>query len=268
MNIALKIAAAALLGASGVSALAAPAKAPAPAGNAARPGHNIEAERYGACLASAGREPALAVTEATKWLGAGGGVPARHCLALAYLAQQQYIPAALALEAAAHAAQAAKDPHVGELWGQAGNAALAGNDAGRALGYFTTALDTGVMGVDRAEVLIDRARAEVDLKRDAAARTDLDEAVRLDPASPYAWLLRATLARRDGDLKSAETSILEAGKRAPEDADVALEAGNIAVAQGNLSLARQAWSAAAAAAPGSPAAIAATQALTANPETK
>ncbi len=248
-----------LLGIAGVATAAPPAKAPATAAG------NIEAERYQSCLATAGREPALAVTEATKWLGAGGGVPARHCLALAYLAQQQYIPAALALEAAAHAAQAANDPHVGELWGQAGNAALAGSDANRALGYFTTALGTGVIGIDRAEVLIDRARAEVELKRDAAARTDLDEAVRLDPASPYAWLLRATLARRDGDLKSAEASILEAAQRAPDDADVALEAGNIAVAQGNLPLARQAWSPAAAAAPGSPAAIAAAQALAANP---
>ena len=265
MNPVLRIAAAALLGAAAVAAAAAPAAPPA---KPSAPVGNIEAERYQTCLATAGREPALAVTEATKWLGGGGGVPARHCLALAYLAQQQYIPAALALEAAAQAAAAAKDPHVGELWGQAGNAALAGNDAARALGYFTTALGTGVLGVDRAEVLIDRARAAVELKRDAAARTDLDEAVRLDPASPYGWLLRATLARRDGDLKSAETSILEAGKRAPEDPDVALEAGNIAVAQGNLTLARQAWSAAAASSPpGSPANVAASQALAANPDT-
>ena len=245
-----------------VMAAAPLAAAPPPAAD------NADAERYQSCIATAGREPAVAVTEATKWLGAGGGVPARHCLALGYLGQQQFIPAALALEQAARAAQTANDPHVGELWAQAGNAALAGGDATRGLDFLTTALGTGVLGIDRAEVLIDRARANVELKRDAAARTDLDEAVKLDPASPYGWLLRATLARRDGDLKAAEASILEAGNRAPDDADVALEAGNIAVARGNLVLARQAWTAAAAAAPGSPAAAAAAQALAANPERK
>ncbi len=228
---------------------------------AALPG---DAERYRACLASAGREPALAIPEATKWLGAGGGVPARHCLALAYLADRQYGPAALALEAAARAAEAAKDPHVMALWGQAGNAALAGGNANRASEYLTVALNHQGSSEERAQVLIDRARALVELKLDKEARADLDAAIKLDPASPYGWLLRATLARRDGDLAAAETSILEAGRRAPDDADVTLEAGNIAAKQGKLALARQAWTATAAAAPGSPAAVAATEALAAN----
>lgn len=245
--------------------VAAPAVAAPPAGSTAVDG--VEAGRYRACLASAGREPALAVTEATKWLGAGGGVPARHCLALAYLANRQYAPAALALEAAAKAAETAKDPHVMALWGQAGNAALAGGDATRALDYLNTALARDGGTEERAQVLIDRARALVELKRDVPARADLDEAIKLDPASPYGWLLRATLARRDGDLPAAEASILEAAKRAPDDADISLEAGNIAARQGKIGLARQAWSAAAAAAPGSPAALAATGALAANPDT-
>lgn len=231
---------------------------------AAVPALADDAQRYRACLESAGREPAVAIPEATKWLGAGGGVPARHCLALAYLAQRQYGPASLALEQAARAAETARDPHVAELWAQAGNAALAGNEAGRGFGYFTSALASATAPQDRAQILVDRARALVELKRDKEARTDLDESVRLDPTLPYGWLLRATLARRDGDLKAAEASILEAAKRAPDDADVALESGNIAAKQGNLALARQAWTAAAAAAPGSPAAAAANEALAAN----
>ncbi len=231
---------------------------------------DTEADRYGLCLAAAASEPAATIAEATKWLGAGGGVPARHCLALAYLADRQYGPATSALDAAARAAEAAHYPHVAELWGQAGNAALLGGKAAEAAGYFTTALAT--VGIDprgRAALSLDRARALVELNRLGEARADLDAATRLAPEAPLGWLLRATLARRQGDLKTAEASLLEATRRTPEDApeypDVTLEAGNIAAAQGKLALARQAWTAAAAAAPGTPAAIAATQALAANP---
>ena len=233
---------------------------------AAAPADSGDAQRYQACLATAGSEPAKAIPEATKWIGAGGGVPARHCLALAYLANKEYVPASLALEGAARAAEALKDPHVGELWGQAGNAALMGGKNDAAVGYFTSAVAaTGNDPQGRAEVLIDRARALVELKRLDEARADLTQATTLEPESPFGWLLRATLARRQNDLKGAESSIMEAVRRAPDDADVQLEAGNIAAAKGEPDLARQAWTAAAAAAPGSPAAIAASQALAGNP---
>lgn len=228
---------------------------------------NTEAARYRACLATAGAEPAVAITEATKWLGAGGGVPARHCLALAYLADRQFAPATLTLVQAARAAEAANAPQVAALWAQAGNAALAGGDAAHALGYFATSLGSGATATENAATLIDRARALVELKRDKEARSDLDASLALDAGPSAGWLLRATLERRGGDLAAAERDILAAAKRAGDDADVSLEAGNIAARQGKLDLARQAWAAAAATAPGSPAATAATAALAANPAT-
>lgn len=241
-----------------------------PAGSGSATAPSRDAERYALCLADAGSKPAATIVEATKWLGAGGGVPARHCLALAYLADRQYGPATQALDTAARAAEAAHDPHVAELWGQAGNAALLGGKMQAAYGYFTTGIAAAPGDpAGRAQLSIDRARALVELKRLAEARADLDTATRLDPAPALGWLLRATLARRQGDLVAAEASLLEATRRtteaSPEYPDVTLEAGNIAAAQGKLTLARQAWTAAAASAPGSPAAIAATQALAANP---
>ncbi|WP_419816649.1 tetratricopeptide repeat protein [Glacieibacterium sp.] len=237
--------------------LAAAAAAPIPA----------EAQRYRSCIETAGREPAVAIPEATKWIGAGGGVPARHCLALAYIAAKDYAAATQALDGAARAAEAQHDPHVAELWGQAGNSAFMANKYDAAAGYFTTGITAvGNDSQGRAELLIDRARALVELKRYDEAKSDLAEATRLEPDSPFGWLLRATLARRQGDLAAAETSLMEATKRAPDDPDVQLEAGNVAAAQGKMPLARQAWSAAAAAAPGSPAAAAATEALAANPK--
>ena len=229
---------------------------------AADPG---DAARYRACIASAGAEPGVAITEATKWLGAGGGVPARHCLGLAYLADRQFAPATATLEAAAKAADTANAALVPALWGQAGNAALAGGDAARGFADLSTALDKTADPGERIQLLTDRSRALVELKRDGEARADLATATAGGDAPADTWLLKATLARRSGDLKLAEASLLEAARRAPGDADIGLESGNLAAAQGKLDLARKAWEVVAAGAPGTPAGVAATQALAANP---
>jgi tetratricopeptide (TPR) repeat protein len=222
-----------------------------------------DASRYARCLATAGSEPVVAIVEATRWRGAGGGVPARHCLALAYLAQKQFASAARELGGAARDAEATRDPLTAELWGQAGVAALAGGDAATANNFLTSGIAAAPGNAARAALLTDRARALVELKRLPEARTDLDAATRLDPEGADAWLLSSTLARRQGDLKVAEASLIQAARRAPDDADVQLEAGNIAAAQGRTDLARAAWTAAIAAAPGSPAAAAARAALSA-----
>ena len=85
--------------------------------------------RYRACLALAKEDPAKAVDVAGAWRMDGGGVPARHCLGVAYTAQGKFGAAAIVLEQAASAADAQKSPLAGALWGQAGNAALAGREA-------------------------------------------------------------------------------------------------------------------------------------------
>lgn len=226
-----------------------------------------QAERYRSCLALVEAAPDQAIERATQWRGeAGGGVPARHCLALAYAKQGNYAQAATTLAATANAAEAEADANVAELWGQAGNAALQAGQPQLALGYFGSGIAaSGMRPARTVPLLVDRARAAVALHRDAEARTDLERATKLDPASVDTWLLRATLARRDHDLPAAERFILQAGTIAPGDADVGVEAGNIAAAQGKLDLARAAWTAVAKGAPGSTAAEAATRSLAANP---
>lgn len=226
-----------------------------------------QAERYRSCLALVDARPDQAIERATQWRGeAGGGVPARHCLALAYAKQGNYARAATALAETAGAAEAEADPNVAELWAQAGNAALLAGQPQLALGYFGSGIAaSGMRPAHAVPLLIDRARAAVELHHDPEARTDLERATRLDPVSAQAWLLRATLARRDHDLPSAERFILQAGTIAPGDADIGLEAGNIAAAQGKLDLARAAWTAVTKGAPGSAAAEAAAGSLAANP---
>jgi tetratricopeptide (TPR) repeat protein len=229
---------------------------------AAEPVAATSQSQFEQCAALAASDPARALEAAGAWRVTGGGVLARHCEALAYVAQKRWLPAATAFEAAARAADTAADGRAGNFWVQAGNAALAAGEPLRARIAFDAALVRGqAAGLDLGEIHLDRARARFALGDKAGARTDLDMALKLAPADPLAWLLSATLARRSGDLDRAMTDIEEAQKRSPDDAQVALEAGNIAILSGSEAAARTAWGAAVKTAPDSPAGKAAAEAL-------
>ncbi|OYU14522.1 MAG: hypothetical protein CFE37_10525 [Alphaproteobacteria bacterium PA4] len=218
--------------------------------------------RYDACIAMVKADPGRAIAVAMNWRVEGGGVAARHCEALAE-AQRKDWPAALkSFEAAAQASEAAGDGQALALWMQAAETAMLATRPAAAVAYLDKALPLAGDDKLRATLRVSRAEALVDLKRSAEAASDLDSATRLDPDVEWGWLLKATLARRMGDFKTAEAAILEAAKRDPESADVQFEAGNIAAAQGNDALARTAWVAAARADPDSPAGKAAQAALT------
>lgn len=222
----------------------------------------MPADRLGACAALADEQPEAAIAEANRWIMAQGGAQARQCLGIGYAAQQRWLPAATAFEQAAREAEVARDGRAAQIWVQAGNARLAAGDAPGAHAALTAALSSGILtGGERGEAHLDRARASVALGDLKAARDDLDKAVELAPADPLAWLLSATLARRQGDLDRAGRDIAEAAKRSPDDAAVALEAGNIAILSGAADAARVAWQAAVAAQPDSDAGRAAVASL-------
>lgn len=215
--------------------------------------------RYEACLDLATSNPDAAQNEAERFRLAGGGAKARQCLGLAYAMQEKWRDAAIAFEAAAQEAGAAKDPLATRYWAQAGNAWLATGEPVKAYAALNSALAAGTLtgqglvGLDRGEALLDRARALVAAAQLAAARTDLDAALEEAPKDPLAWLLSATLARRTKDLPRAQTDIAEALRLAADDASVQLEAGNIAALAGNADAAKAAWEAAVKIAPTSPA---------------
>ncbi len=217
--------------------------------------------RYDACMAQVKADPGRAIAVALAWRVEGGGVAARHCQALAEAARKDWPAALKSFDAAAKASESAGDGQAASLWGQAAATAMLAGQPAAAVTYLTTGIPLADSGT-AARLRVDRAEALVDLKRIAEAATDLDTATRLDPNVEWGWLLKATLARRMGDFKTAESAILEAAQRQPDSADVQFEAGNIAAAQGKDGLARAAWVAAARADPDSTAGKAAQAALT------
>ncbi|MBU3076881.1 tetratricopeptide repeat protein [Sphingomonas quercus] len=234
---------------------------PAPA--AVPPSDN--AARFEACAKLAGTDPAAAEKQADAWRLANGGIPARQCLGLAYVGLERYGPAAAAFTQAAKDAEIQHDGRAAILWVLAGNASLAGGDATVARTALSRALALDMLIPAQAgEAYLDRARAAVAANDPAAARADIDAALKLVAADPMAWLLSATLARRQGQYERAAKDILEADRLAPGNAAIAYEDGNIAMASGKPDAARAAW-ARAAASKGDPAAERAAAALEANP---
>jgi tetratricopeptide (TPR) repeat protein len=211
------------------------------------------------CAALAASDPVAAERRATIDRSATG----RACLGLALAEQDRFREAAPAFEEAARVSELARDGAAARYWAQAGNAWLAGQDAARARAALNAALAAGTLtGLERGEAALDRARALVALDDSAAARADLDVALKDAADDPLAWLLSATLARRSGDLGRARADIAQALRRAADDAQVQLEAGNIAAQAGDEAGARTAWAEAARLAPDRPAGQSAARALT------
>ena len=212
--------------------LTALALAAAQAPSAADPA--VEA-RYRSCAELVRTNAEAALAAANAWRGEGGGLHARQCLGLALVALERWSPAATAFEQAAREAEAAQDPRRADFWVQSGNAWVAAGEGARAVQAFDAALATpGLTDALRGEVHLDRARALVALGNAAGARADIDRALQLVAADPFAWYLSAALARREGNFVRAGTDIARARALAPANPDIALLAGTLAGLAGNM----------------------------------
>ena len=198
------------------------------------------AERLSSCLASADLKVETGLANAAKWAGEGGGAYAAHCKGYALGKAGKFAEAAAAFESGAVLPNT-DAPTQSRLWSQAGNAALAGGDATRALADLNHALEKPLpAALSTGEIHLDRARARVatgDLK---GARSDMDQALIMAPQDPLGWLLSATLARRMDDLPMARAHIEKAASLARNDGDIALEQGVIYALSGDRDAAAKA----------------------------
>jgi len=198
--------------------------------------------RFNECVDLAVDDPASGIVEANRWRIEGGGFLARHCLGFAYAEQFNWDAATNSFVEAAREAEIAKYPRTANFWAQAGNAALAGGKADKSLEYLNAALVQGTLvGLQKGEVHLDRARAHVALDNYSAAKDEFVMVHKLAPQDPLGWLLSATLARRMNDLERAKADIQVAANLAATDPAVALEAGNIAYAAGDRIEAKSNW---------------------------
>jgi tetratricopeptide (TPR) repeat protein len=228
----------------------------------AAPAANSNEARFATCSALARSAPDRAVEAANSWRLEGGGLYARQCLGLAYVALGRWAPAATVYEQAAREAETAQDPRRADLWAQSGNAWLAADQPAQAVQAFDAALAIASLSNElRGEVHLDRGRALVALGNVAGARTDINRALQLVPGDPLAWYLSAALARRENNLPRAQSDIATAIGMAPNEPDIILLAGTIAGLSGNSAEAERRYRQVAALAPQSEAGRAAAAAL-------
>lgn len=206
------------------------------------------------CLETARSDPAKARAFAEEWVSRTQGLQratGRHCLGVAATNAGDWPAAASAFLAARDEASDARfRARMGAL---AGSALLADAKPAEALGALDTARsDAAGDATLGGAIALDRATALVALERLDDAKAALTEARTLVPEEPHAWLLSATLSRRQGALVEAQQQIERAAALDPRDPAIGLEAGVIAALGGRDEAARKSFESVIAAAPDGP----------------
>lgn len=211
------------------------------------------------CLTTARDDPAKARALAEEWVARTTGAQratGNHCLGVAAGNAGDWAAASAAFLAARD--EAAEPRFRARMGALAGSALLAQDKPAEALAALDMAqgqaAGDGQLG---GEIAQERAVALVALKRETEAAAALAEARRLAPSASTAWLLSATLARRQGDLAIAQQQIERAVSLDPRDPAIGLEAGVIAALRGEDAAARKSFESVVAAAPDSEQAAAA-----------
>ncbi|KQM21907.1 tetratricopeptide repeat protein [Novosphingobium sp. Leaf2] len=219
------------------------------------------------CMSAVEADPEKSAELARSALGDAVGrekVRAGLCLGVALSDLGQWDEARTAFANARDAAAPEDHASRARLGAMAGNAALAAGQPGQALSLLAPAATDAKIVADAdltASIALDRARALVAVKQPDEAAAALAEARAAQPDNAQAWLLSATLSRRQNNLAQAQAQIEKAATLAPQDPEIGLEAGVIAMLSHNEAAARRSWNSVLAAGPGSDAAATAKQYL-------
>lgn len=194
-------------------------------------------------------------------LGPGEKVRAGMCLGIAYTQLDQWDDAQKAFTQARDAALDIDHASRARLGAMAGNAALAAGQPAQALALLGPADKDARLAADPglvSSIALDRARALVGVNQPVEAQAVLATVRQNDPKNAQAWLLSATLSRRQGHLADAQAQIEQAAglvaAGSPDSAQIGLEAGVIAMLAHHEDAARKSWQSVVQTAPDSPSA--------------
>jgi tetratricopeptide (TPR) repeat protein len=149
------------------------------------------AKTYALCLDTARLFPEQGIEFAGKWVGLGGGEPAKHCQAVAMMGLREYGEAATRLEELAEKSKRSADVRVGML-AQAAQSWLLLGDTQRAHAAQTAALK---LKPKDAKLLVDRSLTLAEAKNYWEAIDDLNAAIEIDNKNAEAYAFRASAYR-------------------------------------------------------------------------
>lgn len=203
---------------------------------------------YQACLALAEAEPAEAYRGGLAWFKLGGGLPARHCVAVALVGLGDHEAAATRFETLARELAEERVDLRAEMLGHAGQAWLLAGRPVRASQVQAAAI---ALRPGDPTLLVDRAVSLMTASRPVAAIADLDRALSLAPDFVDAYLYRASAKRYAGDIGGAWVDVSDALRLEPGLPAALLERGILSQLDEDPVGAREDWLAVIATAPGS-----------------
>jgi tetratricopeptide (TPR) repeat protein len=187
-------------------------------------------KRYTDCMRMARAEPLKALPIAERWQGAGGGLAARHCSAVALFEAGRYGQAASQFESIAGDMGQDRPGLRAELLAQAGQAFMEAGLADRAAEAQSRAL---ALKSQDPELWIDRGLSYAAMQAWPRAISDFDHALGLRPNDVEILVLRAAAWRNAGNPAKALEDAGRALKIAPDHSEALLERGFASLATGD-----------------------------------
>jgi tetratricopeptide (TPR) repeat protein len=193
------------------------------------------------CVKLAGERPDKSIELAGKWIGLGGGEPAKLCQALSLIGLKEYGEGASRLEQLAEESRQEPASRASML-AKAGQAWMLQDEPGRAYRAQSAALKIVPQGTPQhVEILIDRAAILADAGKFDEVMVDLNAALKIDPKSSDALAFRASTYRSQGDEDEALADAESAVSANPANVNALLERGNLYRMKKRIPQARQDW---------------------------
>lgn len=186
--------------------------------------------RYTECMALARKEPLKALPVAEKWKSEGGGLGARHCVAIAMFEGGKPVQAATQFEAIARDMGQERPGLRAELWAQAGQAWIEAGQAENAAAAQSQAIELKSQDPD---LWIDRGLSYAAMRAWPRAISDFDHALTLRPNNVEILVLRAAAWRNAGDPAKALADADRALRIAPDHSEALLERAFAFLARGD-----------------------------------
>jgi tetratricopeptide (TPR) repeat protein len=200
---------------------------PGPSALETRPDH---VRRYTECMQLARMEPLKALPAAEKWIVEGGGMGARHCVAVAMFRSGKHAQAAAQFEAIARDMGQDRPGLRAELYAQAGQAWMEAGAAEKAAAAQSRALE---LKTNDPDLWIDRGLSYAAMQSWPRAISDFDQAIRLRQDDVEVLVLRAAAWRNARDPGRALVDVNRALSIAPDHSEALLERGLIHLARGS-----------------------------------
>jgi tetratricopeptide (TPR) repeat protein len=185
--------------------------------------------RYTDCMNLARSEPLKALPAAEKWHAEGGGLAARHCVALAMFEAGRHVQAAMQFETIARDMGQDRPGLRAELWAQAGQAFMEAGAADKAAEAQSRALE---LKSNDPDLWLDRGLSYAAMLAWPRAISDFDRALGLRPNDVEILVLRAAAWRNAGNPTRALDDAMRALRIAPEHSEALLERGFANLARG------------------------------------